>query len=228
MNRLGSVTAGLAAIALIVGACGSSTATMPAPATAAGGATAAPTRATRTGAAPTVAATEDTTSAPATAGTSVAAGVTCHSDKLGLTVTYPANWYAYNGDSGRACTYFDPKPFPTITDASDPMGLIELVSFQDSMRSLVAQPGGKVLSTKTVTVDGKTATVMEIDDTGVGVAPNGMHEYEYLVDLGSVGTLMLVTQGIFDPSLATTDWPYEGYQDNMKVLDFMASALKFD
>jgi hypothetical protein len=175
-----------------------------------------------------VATTEGATSAPATAGPSVAAGITCHSDKLGLTVTYPASWYAYNGDSGRACTYFDPKPFPTITDSSDPQGLIELASFQDSMSTLVSNPGGKIISSKTTTVAGKNATVMEIDDTGVGVAPNGMHDYEYLVDLGSAGTLMLVTQGIFDPSLATTDWPYEGYQDNMKVLDFMASALKFD
>ena len=158
------------------------------------------------------------------------AGKTCHSAKFGVTVTYPAAWYEYTADADRTCALFDPKPFPTITDGSEPTGVIEMFSEANPMAKVVSdyQTGGaKVLQMTPTTIDGKAATLFEIDDTGVGVAPNGMHEYMYLIDLGQT-TLVVVTQGIYDPSAATADWPYDGYKDNIKVVDSIAKALKFD
>jgi hypothetical protein len=158
------------------------------------------------------------------------AGKTCHSDKFGVTVTYPTAWYEYTGDADRTCALFDPKPFPTITDGSEPQGAIEIFSQADPMAKVVADyqgAGGKVLRNVATTVDGRAATVLEIDDSGNGVAPNGMHEYMYLIDLGQT-TLCVVTQGIYDPSVATADWPYDGYKDNVKVVDSIATTLKFD
>jgi len=158
------------------------------------------------------------------------AGKTCHSDKFGVTVTYPTAWYEYTGDADRTCALFDPKPFPTITDGSEPQGAIEIFSQADPMAKVVADyqgAGGKVLRNMATTVDGRAATLLEIDDSGNGVAPNGMHEYMYLIDMGQT-TLCVATQGIYDPSVATADWPYDGYKDNVKVVDSIAATLKFD
>ena len=158
------------------------------------------------------------------------AGKTCHSAKFAVTVTYPTAWYEYTADADRTCALFDPKPFPTITDGSEPTGVIEMFSEANPMAKVVSdyQAGGaKVLQMTPTAIDGKAATLFEIDDTGVGVAPNGMHEYLYLIDMGQT-TLVVGTQGIYDPSAATADWPYDGYKDNIKVVDSIAKALKFD
>ena len=167
------------------------------------------------------------TAAPKT--TPVPLGALCHSDKFGLTVSYLLAWHEYTADSALTCTLFDPKPFPVITDGSDPRGLIEIVSFADPSAAEVTQfeKSGKLVSKVATNVDGRTATVLEIDDTGTGVAPNGMHDYLYLIDIGA-GTLAIGTSGISDPALATADWPYQGYQVNVKIVDAMANALKFD
>lgn len=158
------------------------------------------------------------------------AGKTCHSAKFGVTVTYPTAWYEYTADADRTCALFDPKPFPTITDGSEPQGIIVIFSQAKPMAKVVSdyQAGGaKVLQMTPTTIDGKAATLFEIDDTGVGVAPNGMHEYLYLIDMGQT-TLAVAAQGIYDPSAATADWPYDGYKDNVKVVDSIARTLKFD
>ena len=158
------------------------------------------------------------------------AGKTCHSSKFAVTVTYPTAWYEYTADADRTCALFDPKPFPTITDGSEPTGVIEMFSEANPMAKVVSdyQTGGaKVLQMTPTTIDGKAATLFEIDDTGVGVAPNGMHEYLYLIDMGQT-TLVVGTQGIYDPSAATADWPYDGYKDKDQMLSAIARALKFD
>jgi hypothetical protein len=177
--------------------------------------------------APDVTAPPDVTAAPVV---TAVAGKTCHSDKFGVTVTYPTAWYEYTGDTGRTCSLFDPKPFPTITDGSDPQGIIVIFSQANPMAKVAADyqaSGAKVLQMTPTTVDGKAATLFEIDDTGVGVAPNGMHEYLYLIDIGQT-TVAVAAQGIYDPSAATADWPYDGYKDNVKVVDSIAKTLKFD
>ncbi len=177
--------------------------------------------------APDVTAPPDVTPAPVI---TPVAGKTCHSAKFAVTVTYPAAWYEYTADADRTCALFDPKPFPTITDGSEPTGVIEMFSEANPMAKVVSdyQAGGaKVLQMTPTTIDGKAATLFEIDDTGVGVAPNGMHEYLYLIDMGQT-TLVVGTQGIYDPSAATADWPYDGYKDNIKVVDSIARTLKFD
>lgn len=167
----------------------------------------------------------DVTTAPVT---TPVAGKTCHSAKFAVTVTYPAAWYEYTGDADRTCAFFDPKPFPT--DGSEPTATIEIFSQAKPMAKVISdyQAGGaKVLQMTPTTIDGKAATLFEIDDTGVGVAPNGMHEYLYLIDMGQT-TLAVAAQGIYDPSAATADWPYDGYKDNVKVVDSIARTLKFD
>jgi hypothetical protein len=177
--------------------------------------------------APVVTAPPEVTAAPVI---TPVAGKTCHSAKFAVTVTYPTAWYEYTADADRTCALFDPKPFPTITDGSEPTGVIEMFSEANPMAKVVSdyQAGGaKVLQMTPTAIDGKAATLFEIDDTGVGVAPNGMHEYLYLIDMGQT-TLVVGTQGIYDPSAATADWPYDGYKDNIKVVDSIAKALKFD
>jgi hypothetical protein len=175
---------------------------------------------------PEVTAPPDVTPAPVV---TPVAGKTCHSAKFGVTVTYPTAWYEYTGDPDRTCTLFDPKPFPTITDGSDPQGIIEFFSEANPMAKVVAdyQGAAKVLQTTPTTIDGRPATLLEIDYTGVGAAPNGLHEYLYLIDMGQT-TLAVAAQGIYDPSAATADWPYDGYKDNVKVVDSIARTLKFD
>lgn len=158
------------------------------------------------------------------------AGKTCHSAKFAVTVTYPTAWYEYTADADRTCALFDPKPFPTITDGSDPTGAIEIFSLAKPMAQAVSDyqaSGSKVLQTTPTTIAGRPATLLEIDYTGVGAAPNGLHEYLYLIDMGQT-TLTVAVQGIYDPSVATADWPYDGYKDNVKVADSIARTLKFD
>jgi hypothetical protein len=177
--------------------------------------------------APVVTAPPEVTAAPVI---TPVAGKTCHSAKFAVTVTYPTAWYEYTADADRTCALFDPKPFPTITDGSEPTGVIEMFSEANPMAKVVSdyQAGGaKVLQMTPTAIDGKAATLFEIDFTGFGVAPNGMHEYLYLIDMGQT-TLVVGTQGIYDPSAATADWPYDGYKDNIKVVDSIAKALKFD
>jgi hypothetical protein len=194
--------------------------------TPAGGQSASPAPSAIPSAAPEVTAAPAVTVAP---DITAVAGKTCHSGKFGVTVTYPVTWNSYSADAGLACTLFDPKPFPVITDGSDPRGAIYIISFQDPFNTEVTswEAAGKLVSKNQTTIDGKAAVVMEIDDTGVGVAPNGMRDYLYLIDIGT-GTLLIGTSGISDPSFATVDEPYNGYKDNIKVVDSIARTLKFD
>jgi hypothetical protein len=147
-----------------------------------------------------------------------------------VTVTYPATWYAYAGDAERACTLFDPKPFTVSGANAQVLGAVTIFSAPDSMDRTVAEyaaSAGKVLQERTTMIDGRNATILEIDDTGSGVAPAGMHEYLYVIVYGDQ-SLIVGTQGIADPSHATRDWPYEGYQDNLPTVDFIAHSLTFD
>jgi hypothetical protein len=158
------------------------------------------------------------------------AGSTCRGAAYGVTVTYPATWYAYAGDAERACTLFDPKPFTVSGANAQVLGAVTIFSAADPMDKTVADyaaSAGKVLQQRTTTIAGRNATVLEIDDTGSGVAPAGMHEYLYVIVYGAQ-SLIVETQGIADPSQATKDWPYEGYQDNLQTVDFIAHSLTFD
>jgi hypothetical protein len=158
------------------------------------------------------------------------AGSTCRGAAYGVTVTYPATWYAYAGDAERACTLFDPKPFTVSGANAQVLGAVTIFSAPDSMDTTVADyaaSAGKVLQQRTTTIAGRNATMLEIDEAGVGDAPDGMREYLYVIEYGTQ-SLIVGTDGIADPSYATTDWPYEGYQDNLLTVDFIAQSLTFD
>jgi hypothetical protein len=177
---------------------------------------------------PSVPASASAAPAVSVAPTAAIAGTECHNAAFGVTVSYPKGWYAYATNHKPGCDYFNKKAAPVAGD--DMPALISITGDSKSMATAVADykaAGGKVLRDETTTVDGHTATLLEIDSTGDGVAPNGMHEYLYLIETGST-TLIISVQGIADPSLATADWPYDGYPDNTRVVDSIVKSLKFD
>lgn len=145
----------------------------------------------------------------------------CRNEVDRYSVSYPADWYANpaapadEGTDGlAACVAFAPGPFELRPNAGVPPSVA--IFFQ--LLAEAPPAAGKVLKEKSVMVDGREATVRELE-TGDGLfLPAGTRVYEYLVALDDGEVLQAATH-----SARVGD-----YREHREVLDRMLQTVQFD
>lgn len=145
-------------------------------------------------------------------------GPVCTNPVAGYRVRYPEGWMTNSGETANQCRYFDPEEL-TIPERAETFD--EAISLRrDSLPYDQVTDSDditqSVLSRRTLTIDGRQATVTEAETTGRGILPAGIRSYTYVVDLGD---------SIFVGSTYDTDG--QSYQRNKQVLDLMVGSLEF-
>jgi hypothetical protein len=124
-----------------------------------------------------------------------ARAATCAID--GVTVTLPEGWYA-DVAGPDPCQRFDPAPFAIEpqTDSVTWAVRVETSStgFDEAVSRWSAGDTSVVRSSKSTTIDGHRAVVVEVESNGVGLAPAGWRSYAYVVDRapGGSGSVTIV------------------------------------
>ena len=124
-------------------------------------------------------------------------------------IAYPASWSTLAEPAELACRYFDPAPITVPADPATLQTAVTIVAsatpFADAIGAASDPAVWDVTRTRDVTIGGLAATLVEavaIADTA-GV-PVGMSSFEYVVDYGSAGTLVIRTIGTAgDPAYVT-------------------------
>ncbi len=146
----------------------------------------------------------------------------CRSETAGITVTYPAGWYAYTGDARWACMLFDPQPIEIVPDSELPP--VAVAIFVDTRPSSTVAADFETASVYTIletdsgTVDGHDAVAYQVENTGQGYYEKGVLQTVFIVDLGSRGSLVLETTGTAGAR----------YDADVQVLVQVVDALKID
>lgn len=146
----------------------------------------------------------------------------CRNDDAGLTVVYPAAWYAYAGDARWKCLLFDPDPITVTPDSELPEVAVEILPLEETFATVVAEVENATYWTPVrageTTIDGRPARVFEVESTGEGFFPAGLRRYEFVVDRGDRGTLVIETIGEPGPA----------YEADRAMVDLMAGAIEID
>jgi hypothetical protein len=106
----------------------------------------------------------------------------CASPTLGYSIAYPPGWR-----HDRHCAFFDPEPF-TVPENSDFYGAaLEVQVAQDSwanvVRGLTDERFFSTISRRDVRVNGRRATLAEVESTGAGLFERGYRLYAHVVDV---------------------------------------------
>ncbi len=147
---------------------------------------------------------------------------TCRSETVGVTVTYPAAWYAYTGDPRWTCLLFDPQPIEIVPDSELPP--VAVAIFDDTRPAATVAADFEtasiytILNTGSGIVDGRDAVAYEVENTGEGYYEKGVRQTVVIVDRGGRGSLVLETTG-------TAGARYDG---NVEALVRIVDALKID
>jgi hypothetical protein len=134
----------------------------------------------------------------------------------GVTVAYPADWFTLNQQPFE-CVPYDSAPITLPSDQSLPdapvAALADQVDYNDALKALTDPTLWQVQSQKDVKVSGLAA--IQVEEAWIGKAPYtvGTMRYFYLVNRGSDGSVLFVTQG-----MSGSD-----YSENQSVVDLMAS-----
>jgi hypothetical protein len=141
----------------------------------------------------------------------------------GVTVTYPAAWFAYAGDATWKCLLFDPDPITVPPDSELPEVAVAVLpiperTFAQAVSEYEDARYWTIVRSGDTTVDGKPARAYELDTTGEGFYPKGIREYVIVVDRGERGYLVIETVG----------QPGADFEANVTIVDLMAGAIVID
>jgi heat shock protein HslJ len=124
------------------------------------------------------------------------------------TIAYPGTWYTTTTPADVACRYFDLSPITVPTDPSTlqtvVMASTSASSYAEAVAAATDPSSWTVTQQQPVVLDGLQATLVEAtaaaDTAGI---PVGTSQFQYLVDVGSAGTVALWTTGTSgDPQYA--------------------------
>jgi hypothetical protein len=106
----------------------------------------------------------------------------CANATLGYSIAYPPGWHREPN-----CAFFDPRPFE-VPENSDFYGAaLEVQVAQDSWanvaRGLTDSRFFRTISRRQVRVNGRPATLVEVESTGEGLFERGYRLYAYVVDV---------------------------------------------
>jgi hypothetical protein len=117
---------------------------------------------------------------------------TCTSAAAHAQFEVPAGWFVNATPGDFTCATFAPEPFTIVPNTDGPF------PFGTAWRQ-TAPVGPSVtetlISTRDTSVDGRHATVIEVEATGGGLFPAGYRSYRYSVDWAPSGTLVLDVGG---------------------------------
>jgi len=180
--------------------------------------TAKPTAAPTATPAPTSAATATPAPSP------IALNASCTSP-AGVVVAYPETWFTVGADVPEfACAVFDRIAIAldpsTGMPANGPVRVADLptVPYKEAVTAATAPNLWTQVVTASAKVSGLPATVVTAVATGGGSLPAGTTAYSYIVDRGTLGSLVLNTTAVAaDPKAA----------ENRAVVDAMAGKVLF-
>ncbi len=149
------------------------------------------------------------------------AAASCRNEALGITVTYPASWYADTSDAAWKCLLFDPEPIVVVPDSEASAAIMiygddtPAATVEDGFRTASIY---KVLQSGTLTVDGLDAVAIEVNNTGQGYYEKGVRQLVVIIDRGDRGSIVMETVGK----------PGARYDANSSMLELMVGAIKVD
>jgi hypothetical protein len=126
----------------------------------------------------------------------------------------PAGWFVDATPDTFGCATFAAEPFTIIpnTDGPFPFGGMGLQAASSGPNTTET-----VISTRDTTVDGRAATVTEVEATGGGLFPAGYRSYRYSADWAPAGSLELNVGGNPGPD----------YDARKAGLDALAASLRY-
>lgn len=135
----------------------------------------------------------------------------------GFSVSFPEGWHSNVGTVVPPCNAFDPEPFEIPRDSEMPFEIavvidVEEAGFEELTRLSIYE---RVLSTERLTVDGRQAMRIEAEASGEGLAPRGMRNLRYVIDLGGRKSLIATTH----------DTDAGRYESEKRILEVMVESL---
>lgn len=157
--------------------------------------------------------TDDATTA-STPATSL--GAECEDPEVGYRMSYPSDWRTNDGEVVPSCRLFDPQPIEVEPQTEVPLGIAVAVRTTDvSLETFATEDeAAEVLTSRSTTVDGHEAVVVEVRSTGEAMLPEGVRSYRYAVDLGD-RRLVAITHDVGAPA----------YEQTRQVLDQMMDTI---
>lgn len=140
----------------------------------------------------------------------------CEDPEVGYRMSYPSDWRTNDGEVVPSCRLFDPRPIEVEPQTEVPLDIAVAVRTTDVSlgRFATEDEAAEVLTSRSTTVDGHEAVVVEARSTGEALLPDDVRSYRYAVDLGDQ-RLVAVTHDVGEPA----------YEDTKKVLDQMMEAI---
>lgn len=143
-------------------------------------------------------------------------GAECEDPEVGYRMSYPSDWRTNDGEVVPTCRLFDPQPIEVEPQTEVPLDIAVAVRTTDvSLEAFATEDeAAEMLSSRSTTVDGHEAVVVEARSTGEALLPDDVRSYRYAADLGDQ-RLVAVTHDVGEPA----------YEDTKKVLDQMMEAI---
>lgn len=143
-------------------------------------------------------------------------GAACEDPEVGYRMSYPSDWRTNDGEVVPTCRLFDPQPIEVEPQTEVPLDIAVAVRTTDvSLETFATEDeAAEVLTSRSTTVDGHEAVVVEARSTGEAMLPEGVRSYRYAVDLGD-RRLVAITHDVGEPA----------YEDTRKVLDQMMDTI---
>ena len=128
----------------------------------------------------------------------------------------PPGWFVETNPDLRPCTEFAAKPFFICTACDGPMPYASVVlraqlPGTDTSDTVIAKQGTRV--------DGRAATVTEVEATGSGLFPSGYRTYSYSIDWAPAGTLVLGVTGTPGPEFDARKAGLDAIATSLRYLD---------
>lgn len=143
-------------------------------------------------------------------------GAECEDPEVGYRTSYPSDWRTNDGEVVPTCRLFDPQPIEVEPQTEIPFDIAVAVRTTDvSLETFATEDmAAEVLTSRSTTVDGHEAVVVEVRSTGEAMLPEGVHSYRYAVDLGD-RRLVAATHDVGEPA----------YEQTRQVLDQMMDTI---
>lgn len=142
----------------------------------------------------------------------------CTNAAHGFTVSYPEGWHINDGEVLPACSAFAPAPIEIPRNSELPFEIAVVIDVEDVPADQLTRSSQfeRVLSASQLSIGGRSASRVEVEATGEGLADRGMRSVRYVVDLGGGRTLIATTHRVGDT-----------FERNAQILGQMMDSITF-
>lgn len=142
----------------------------------------------------------------------------CTNTAHSFTVSYPEGWHTNDGAVLPACSAFAPAPIEIPRESELPFEIAVVIDVENVPAEQLTRSSEfeRVLSTSALSIGRRSASRVEVEATGEGLADRGMRSVRYVVDLGAGRTLIASTHRVND-----------SYARNAEILGQMLETITF-